>query len=312
MAYLVAVDGGGSKTRFALASDDGLLLDTLVTETIHPNQQATPGQFQERFKTALSSLLSRNRLTLNAIEYFGIGMPGFGAFPEYDCEVIDILNKTLGAQRYSCHNDVFIAWYAYHGGGSGAGIHIVSGTGSIAFARNAQGDERCTGGWGPVLGDEGSGFWLGLRAAEYFTKQADGRLPKDALYELVRQHLSLKRDDEIISALQNAQSTGRQKIASLSKPLFEAAAHSVNAREILKAGASELAQLCRPFVMSPSLFYNTPSIPLSCSGGIFHHSASFMAYFDKALAKVDARLIRYSKTIDPIYGAIEIAKAQIK
>ncbi|MGX8797047.1 hypothetical protein ACR6HW_13350 [Fusibacter sp. JL298sf-3] len=54
------------------------------------------------------------------------------------------------------------------------------------------------------------------------------------------------------------------------------------------------------------------AIPLSCSGGIFHHSTPFMAYFDEALTKVDTRLIRHPKAIDPLYGAIEIAKAQVK
>lgn len=70
-------------------------------------------------------------------------------------------------------HDALAALYA--GNPSGCGVVLISGTGSIAYGRNDQGIEERCGGWGYLVGDEGSAFWLGaegLRAASY---DHDGR-----------------------------------------------------------------------------------------------------------------------------------------
>lgn len=63
----------------------------------------------------------------------------------------------------------------YAGNAAGCGVVLISGTGSIAYGRNDQGDEARCGGWGYLVGDEGSAVWIGqegLRAASY---DHDGR-----------------------------------------------------------------------------------------------------------------------------------------
>ena len=70
-------------------------------------------------------------------------------------------------------HDALAALYA--GDPSGCGVVLIAGTGSIAYGRNDQGREDRCGGWGYLVGDEGSAFWLGaegLRAASY---DQDGR-----------------------------------------------------------------------------------------------------------------------------------------
>ena len=61
--------------------------------------------------------------------------------------------------------------------GSGAGVLLVASTGSIAFARDARGRSRRAGGLGPLLGDEGSGFWLGRTASRDPILRRELRLP---------------------------------------------------------------------------------------------------------------------------------------
>jgi glucosamine kinase len=65
--------------------------------------------------------------------------------------------------------------------GDGPGVLLIAGTGSVAFARGPDGTFGRTGGWGPVLGDEGSGGWLGRRALNMIVASADGREPETAL-----------------------------------------------------------------------------------------------------------------------------------
>src|SRR5438128_1339137 len=61
------------------------------------------------------------------------------------------------------------------------GIVIVSGTGSIAYGRNANGEAARAGGWGHMIGDEGSGYWIGREALTAVMRAADGRGPATGL-----------------------------------------------------------------------------------------------------------------------------------
>src|SRR5439155_578112 len=69
----------------------------------------------------------------------------------------------------------------------GEGVAVLAGTGSIALARSADGREARAGGYGALVGDEGSGFWLGRAAATAAVRAADGRGPPTGLVELVSQ-----------------------------------------------------------------------------------------------------------------------------
>src|SRR5262245_40133550 len=83
-------------------------------------------------------------------------------------------------------NDALIALEA--GVNSAAGIVVVAGTGSIAYGRDARGRAARAGGWGYVLGDEGSGYWIGRQALQAVVRSADGRGPATSLTPLVLEH----------------------------------------------------------------------------------------------------------------------------
>src|SRR5204862_1881072 len=86
-------------------------------------------------------------------------------------------------------NDALIALQA--GIGDAPGIVVVSGTGSIAYGRNAQGEAARAGGWGHVLGDEGSGYWIGRLALRAVVRHADGRGRATRLTPLLLGHFGL-------------------------------------------------------------------------------------------------------------------------
>ena len=65
--------------------------------------------------------------------------------------------------------------------GGGPGILLIAGTGSIAWGRDADGRTIRAGGWGALLGDEGSGYDLGLRALRAVLHAHDGRGPATGL-----------------------------------------------------------------------------------------------------------------------------------
>ena len=67
-------------------------------------------------------------------------------------------------------------------------INILAGTGSMAISRNEEGQIIRCGGWSEFFSDEGSCYWLGIKALELFSKQADGRAEKSHLYKLIKDY----------------------------------------------------------------------------------------------------------------------------
>ncbi len=88
----------------------------------------------------------------------GIGIAGAGA-EDARAEVKRILKLRWPNSRIIVHHDAFIAQYGAFEGGPG--VLLTSGTGSIAYGRNSEGREARAGGWGWMLGDDGSGWWIG-------------------------------------------------------------------------------------------------------------------------------------------------------
>ncbi len=91
-------------------------------------------------------------------------------------------------------NDALVALEA--GAPGEAGVVIISGTGSIAYGRNRRNEGARAGGWGHVLGDEGSGFWIGRAAMRAVLREADRRGPRTALTPLLAAALRCVRGAE--------------------------------------------------------------------------------------------------------------------
>jgi N-acetylglucosamine kinase-like BadF-type ATPase len=93
-------------------------------------------------------------------------------------------------------NDALVALEA---GAPGApGVVIISGTGSIAYGRNSRNEGARAGGWGHVLGDEGSGFWIGRAALRAVLREADRRGPRTALTPLLLRHFGVSEAQSLI------------------------------------------------------------------------------------------------------------------
>ncbi|MBM4035417.1 MAG: hypothetical protein FJ291_27055 [Planctomycetes bacterium] len=125
------------------------------------------------------------------------------------------------------------------GSPDGTGVLVVCGTGSLAYARRADGAERFVGGRGPILGDEGSGFDIGHRALRAALRSADGRGPKSLLETLIPERLGLDGLDALVAW---ASPFAKDRVAGLAPIVFEAAeAGDAVARRIVEGAVAELA-----------------------------------------------------------------------
>jgi N-acetylglucosamine kinase-like BadF-type ATPase len=135
-------------------------------------------------------------------------------------------------------NDALIALEA--GIGSAPGIVIVAGTGSIAYGRDGAGRAACAGGWGHLLGDEGSGYWLGRQALHAVVRASDGRGPATTLTARLFAHFGITQSRDLVHEVYYRLSQP-SAIAALSGIVHTAAADGdAVASGILDAAAEEL------------------------------------------------------------------------
>ena len=126
----------------------------------------------------------------------------------------------------------------------GVGVAVISGTGSLAFGRNAAGQTARAGGWGYLIGDEGSGYAIARQALQAAARAWDGRGPQTALSERLLAELGLAQPSELVHAVYGRQQD-RHWLAGLARVAVEAAdAGDPIACRIIDEAAADLAAMC--------------------------------------------------------------------
>ena len=165
--YLIGVDGGGSGTRVRLAragATDGLDLATLAEGFAGPSalSQGTASAWQA-IGTAVAQAFAAAGVTPPPLDRIAIGLGLAGVHNKSWAG--EFVEANPGYQAVALNNDGYTTLLGAHGGKPGAIIAL--GTGSVGYALLADGTHREVGGWGFPSGDEGSGAWIGLGAANY-------------------------------------------------------------------------------------------------------------------------------------------------
>jgi N-acetylglucosamine kinase-like BadF-type ATPase len=130
--------------------------------------------------------------------------------------------------------------------GSGPGILLVGGTGSVALARTPGGRSLRSGGWGAVAGDEGSGFWLGISGLRAVFQAVDGRGPGTSLVESIGGHFGTNDPGSLMDRLWTAE---KGQIAALAPRVVGAADDGdMVARGIVQRAVRDLAAHLVPLI----------------------------------------------------------------
>jgi N-acetylglucosamine kinase-like BadF-type ATPase len=154
----------------------------------------------------------------------------------------------------------------------GVGIALIAGTGSIALGRDRHGTITRAGGWGHIVGDEGSGYALGRHCLQAVSKAADGRGQMTALVEHVLSHWNLDCASDIIGRVYP--DCDKATIASLSTLVFMAARDGDEvACSIVKDAAYELALAA--MAVKNKLDFVGEQVALALGGGLLLHEIDF-------------------------------------
>ena len=233
MLHVLGIDAGGTKTVCQLADAEGNVL--AEARGTGANLQAVGELEVEKVLHHVMDEAIGDRPIVPAVICLGIA----GVDRPDDAAVVRAIMKRIGYKaRVLVVNDALVALEA--GAPGQPGVVIISGTGSISYGRNARGEAARSGGWGYVLGDEGSGYWIGRAALRAVLREADKRGPKTALTPLLLQHFGVSEAQGLIHEVYhtNLKTTAIGVLArSVSKAFSQGDSAAIG---ILRAAADEL------------------------------------------------------------------------
>lgn len=258
----IGIDGGGTKTSCIIGDEKGRLLTMSIGTT--SNIQAVPHQ---RVRSTLLDLLDKvvkeSQSSIENIEAVSLCLAG--ADREYDKVVIrEFFRDTPYEDIVTIKSDAQAALAS--GTWAEDGLLLIAGTGSIAYGISKELPSPIrVGGWGYLLGDEGSGFYIGKRALSAVLKAFDNRELKTALTTSILKHFDFQEEKELISLYRDENIV--PKIANLSKYVFEAARNEdLIAISILKDATGELAKMVKA---AKAKFVSNNKVTLVLHGGLF-------------------------------------------
>lgn len=177
--------------------------------------------------------------------------------------VREILQRIAPRSRVVVVNDALVALEA--GVPGGPGVVLIAGTGSIAYGRNSEGWAARAGGWGYLLGDEGSGYWLGRQALRAVVRSADGRGPHTLLTARVLAHFGIARTQDLVREIYDGSFEPATVAAVASQVEIAASEGDEIAMHLIDTGASELGLAA----LSVCGRLKLPRGPVVLSGGMF-------------------------------------------
>jgi N-acetylglucosamine kinase len=191
MFHVIGIDAGGTKTVCLLADNQGAIISR--AQGAGANLQSL-GELQvEKVVHEVMDQAIGDRDIVPAIICIGIA----GVDRPDDHAIVRGIMRRIGFKaRIVIVNDALIALEA--GVPGQPGIVVISGTGSIAYGRNAAGEAARSGGWGYVLGDEGSGYWIGRAALRAVLRAADHRGPTTVLTPMLLEHFAVPQPQALL------------------------------------------------------------------------------------------------------------------
>jgi glucosamine kinase len=229
--FVMGIDGGATKTLAAV-----LDLETHELQLAYggpSNEDAVGGQ------AAVDALL---KVAAEALERAGISADQLAAavlaVAGTDTDAIARRVSAARSEDWTVVNDVVCAWAAATGGQPGIGA--ISGTGSNVFGVGPGGRGWRVGGWGHLLGDEGSGYWFGAESIRAALRDRDGSGPETALGTAAMEFFGVPRV-EALAALAYSKPLSKGEIAAFATEACRLAQRGdAVAREIYERGGREL------------------------------------------------------------------------
>ncbi len=274
----LGLDGGATKTSLTALN---LSREVVAEETGKPANFQVIGaeQASANLLEVTESVLKKLNADLSEVKAIYLALAGAGRKNDAE-KMLDAFVKLLIAKDYPVpkvrvDSDALAALEGAFGGKPG--MVLISGTGSILFAKNYEGKVQSVGGWGRVIGDEGSGYALGRQCLTAVAKEFDGRGKKTAMTWLLKDMKRIGNPKSLISAIYQYD----LDIASVAPVVLEAAERGDEvALDIISSSAGELVKY-----VSAMLRELNEVLPLALSGGLLSTDNFFSRKFRETMSE---------------------------
>src|SRR4051794_35566134 len=301
--HVLGIDAGGTKTVCLLADADGVVLsegrgaganlhtagELAVEKVLHESMEAAIG----------------DRAITPAAICLGIA----GVDREDEMRTVRAVMRRIGYKsRVLVVNDALIGLVA--GARDEPGIAINSGTGSIVYGRNARFEAARAGGWGHLIGDEGSGYWIGRESLAAVMRASDGRGPETRLTAEILLHFNVD-DESRLPRIVYDRELPRVSVAALG-PIVQRAADvgDAVARRILERAADELVLAAQS--VAARLEMRGDAFTFYLAGGVFRVVPWFSEELPRRLVEVAPRAQTQMLLDEPAVGAVWLALAEAR
>jgi len=301
--HVLGIDAGGTKTVCLLADERG----DVVAESRGPgaNLHAAGEETVERVLQQVVAGALDGRPVVPAAICLGIA----GVDRQHEADTIAAIMRRIGHRsRVLVVNDALIALAA--GAGDDPGIVIISGTGSIVYGRNQRGEAARAGGWGHMIGDEGSGYWIGREALAAVMRAGDGRGPETQLQADVLAHFGIA-DLSRMPGIVYDRDVPRMSVAALG-PIVDRAAGQGDAvaRRIIDMAADELALAARS--VATRLEMRGDAFTFLLAGTVFRVVPRLTTGLPHRLTEIAPRSTCRLLDEEPARGAVWLALAEAR
>jgi len=293
--FYLGIDAGGTKTSAVLCNTSGTILRTCQ---LGPGNIAIldRGTIAQLIRNILDELLQGD--PTNSIRGACCAFAGAGR-PEEKATASELI-RTLGISQYTIMTDAEIRYYSIFGDDSG--ILVSAGTGSICLLKTT--DQRLLqiGGWGYLLGDEGSGYDIGRRAIKSVLQDLSYNESPSLFSRKLMLFYGLEKQENLISAIYSSPNPPKF-IASCAKFVCELAdMNDHEAQEIVEETTSSLVQYA---LQATKLINHAPmeKYKVALAGGIFRNNSVVYRKFTEKIREKDLIFDYMKQELEPAAAA---------
>jgi len=271
MPFFLGIDGGGTKTRCVVGDEKSEL--GRATSSSSKVQRVGEACARDALAGAVHEACVHAGISPRQIVRSCAGITG-AARPEIAGVMRDLMSSIVGGQ-VEIVGDIEIAFE--DGFGSGPGVMLIAGTGSIAFGKNKKGESARAGGWGYPISDDGSGQWIGAEAVREALRAHDRGQPAGLLNDLIEKLSASSFEDFIVRLNANPP----VDFAALFPTVLAASDEGDSvASEILTRAGRELAVIAG--IVIERLFHEQ-SVSVATHGGVLASSTLVRKWFAQEL-----------------------------
>ena len=305
MSYVLGIDAGGTRTVALLATADGR---AMAMGAGGPGNFQAVGEDAARasIEAAIDGALAAapdGPVAREQVAAVAAGLAGMHVPADYE-RFTAIVGRLLPAARVRIYNDGEVALAAATGGREG--IVVVAGTGSIAYGADRSGRSLRCGGWGYIIGDEGSAYAITRQALRAASQAADGRAPASTLVDAFTTALGVRTFDDILRPVYGPPAMTRHQLAALAPLVTQCAANGdAAAQAVLATAGADLAALA--VTRARRLDLGATPFLVACSGGVWTADELVLEPFRQRVLAAYPRAHIGSPLLTPVAGAALLA-----